>query len=190
MPKHSLRSQMLARRKSLSALEAEAMSVVIQQTFMASREFCGAKIIALYAAVNNEVDTSDVLKQALAGGKLVLLPAVKGNDLSFRQVTGLSSLKRGAFGIMEPDSNCIVWAPQEADVIVVPGVAFDLAGRRIGYGKGYYDRVLHALEGTGKLVGFGYEMQLVADISAEPHDVRMDMIVTERRVVRPRGTRD
>jgi 5-formyltetrahydrofolate cyclo-ligase len=180
---------MLARRKSLSAVEADAMSRVIQQTFMASREFAGANIIALYAAVHNEVDTTDVLKQALAGGKLVLLPAVSGNSLNFRQISGLAHLKRGAFGVMEPDSSCMARAPREADVIVVPGVAFDLAGRRVGYGKGYYDRVLHTLEGAGKLVGFSYEMQLVADISAEPHDVKMDIIVTEKRVVRPRDLR-
>lgn len=181
---------MLACRKALSAVEAEAMSTVIQQTFMASREFSEANIIALYVAVHNEVDTTRVLTQALAGGKSVLLPAVCGDGLDFRQINGLVSLRRGTFGVMEPDSSCVVREPGEADVIVVPGVAFDLAGRRVGYGKGYYDRVLHTLEGTGKLVGFSYELQLVADIATEPHDVRMDMIVTEKRVVRPRDSRD
>ncbi len=181
---------MLGLRKALSAAEAEAMSRVIQRTFMASREFAEAKIIALYAAVHNEVDTTKVLMQAIAGGTLVLLPAVRGDELHFRQISGLASLRRGTFGILEPDSSCPVRVPQEADVIVVPGVAFDLAGRRIGYGKGFYDRLLHTLEGTGKLVGFSYELQLVEDISAEPHDVNMDMIVTEKRVVRPRASRD
>ncbi len=181
---------MLAYRKSLSAAEAEAMSTAIQKTFMASREFSEAKTIALYAAVHNEVDTAHVLAQALTDGKSVLLPVVCGDGLDFRQINGLMSLRRGAFGIMEPDDGCIVREPGEADVIVVPGVAFDLAGRRVGYGKGYYDRVLHSLEGMGKLVGFSYELQLVADISSEPHDVTMDMIVTEKRVVRPRASRD
>ncbi len=181
---------MLVLRKSLSAAEAEAMSSVIQQTFMASAEFAGAETIGLYVPVHQEVDTTEVLKQALASGKSVLLPAVSGDRLEFRQISSQELLQRGAFGIMEPDSTCPVRAPREADVIVVPGVAFDLAGRRIGYGKGYYDKVLHALEGTGKLVGFCYEVQIVTDISAEPHDVRMDMIITEKRVVRPRDSRD
>ncbi len=181
---------MLACRKALSADEAEAMSTVIQQMFMASREFAEAKTIALYAAAHNEVDTTQVLTQALADGKSVLLPVVCSDGLDFRQISELASLRRGTFGIMEPDNSCMVRDPGEADVIVVPGVAFDLAGRRVGYGKGYYDRVLHSLEGTGKLVGFSYELQLVADISTEPHDVTMDMIVTEKRVVRPRCPRD
>jgi 5-formyltetrahydrofolate cyclo-ligase len=190
MPKRSLRHQLLARRKALSVAEVEAMSEVIQKTFMASREFAEAKIIALYAAAHNEVDTAAVLKQSLADGKSVLLPTVCGDGLDFRQISGLASLHGGAFGILEPDSSCTVRIPQEADVIVVPGVAFDLMGRRVGYGKGYYDRVLHTLEGFGKLVGFCYEMQLVTDISAEPHDVKMDMIITEKQVVRPRDPRD
>ncbi len=180
---------MLACRKSLSATEVEAMSGIIQRTFMACREFEEAEIVALYVPVHNEVDTSRVLKESLIRGNSVLLPAVRGDGLDFRQISDLASFQRGEFGIMEPDCNCPVWSPREADVIVVPGVAFDLSGRRVGYGKGYYDRVLHTLEGTGKLVGFSYELQLVADISTEPHDVRMDMIVTEKRVVRPRGSR-
>jgi 5-formyltetrahydrofolate cyclo-ligase len=78
--------------------------------------------------------------------------------------------------------------PQNADLIVVPGIAFDVMGRRIGYGKGYYDRALHDLEGEGKLVGFCYDFQLVDEIIGEPHDVTMDMIITDKRVVRLRAS--
>jgi 5-formyltetrahydrofolate cyclo-ligase len=95
-------------------------------------------------------------------------------------------LHRGAFSVPEPDGACSVHSPEEADLIVVPGVAFDLRGRRIGYGKGYYDRALHQLEGRGRLVGFCYDFQVVDEIAAECHDVMMDLIVTERRVINPR----
>jgi 5-formyltetrahydrofolate cyclo-ligase len=67
---------------------------------------------------------------------------------------------------------------------VVPGVAFDRSGRRIGYGKGYYDKTLHVLEGSGRLVAFCYDFQLFEEIVGEPHDVTMDIIVTETTVVR------
>ena len=70
--------------------------------------------------------------------------------------------------------------------IVIPGIAFDMTGKRIGYGKGYYDRTLHHLEGEGKLVGFCYDFQLVDAIAGEPHDVLMDLLITDKRVIRPR----
>jgi 5-formyltetrahydrofolate cyclo-ligase len=73
----------------------------------------------------------------------------------------------------------------EADVVVLPGIAFDLKGHRIGYGKGYYDKTLHRLEGQGRLVGLCYDFQLVEMITGEPHDVKMDLIISEKRIVRP-----
>ena len=102
--------------------------------------------------------------------------------MQFRRVLGLGDLTPGRYGI--PDPSGVGWEPQLADLIVVPGVAFDLSGRRIGYGKGYYDRSLHRLEGSGRLVGFCYDFQLLQEIVGEPHDVTMDIIVTESRVVR------
>ena len=102
--------------------------------------------------------------------------------MEFRRVSGLDELVPGRYGIPEPVGE--VWDPVRADVIVVPGVAFDLSGHRIGYGKGYYDKALHRLEGLGRLVGFCYDFQLVEEIVGEPHDVTMDFIVTELRVVR------
>jgi 5-formyltetrahydrofolate cyclo-ligase len=103
-----------------------------------------------------------------------------------RRVSGQGDLVRGAFGIFEPARECPVHPAEEADIIVIPGIAFDTEGRRIGYGKGYYDKALHHLEGKGRLVGFCYDFQLVDRIAGEPHDVLMDMIITERRVIRTR----
>jgi 5-formyltetrahydrofolate cyclo-ligase len=95
-------------------------------------------------------------------------------------------MHRGAYGILEPDDASEIIDPDRADLIIVPGIAFDMAGKRVGYGKGYYDRVLHHLEGSGRLVGFCYDWQLVKGIAGEPHDVTMDMLITEKRVIRPR----
>jgi 5-formyltetrahydrofolate cyclo-ligase len=90
------------------------------------------------------------------------------------------------YGIPEPTAECPSYSPVEADIIVIPGIAFDTCGGRVGYGKGYYDRTLHSLEGKGKLVGFCYDFQLLERIAGEPHDVRMDIIITERRIIRLR----
>ena len=146
-------------------------------------EFAEARVVALYAPIHNEVDTAEVMQAALASTKIVLFPAICHNGLEFRRITNSSVLRRGAFNILEPDATCPVHSPEEADLIVVPGVTFDICGRRIGYGKGYYDKSLHQLEGKGRMVGFCYDFQLVDEIADDPHDVKMDMIITERRTI-------
>lgn len=178
---------MLARRKSLTPEEARTASLRVQQAFVASPEFARARMIALYAPIHGEIDTGEVMRAALAAGKRVLFPAVCGEALRFYCVTGQDELRRGAFGVYEPCSSQQAIPPDAADVIVMPGVAFDLSGRRIGYGKGFYDRAVHHLEGQGRLVGFCHDFQLVEEIAGEPHDVAIDLIFTDQRIVRPGG---
>jgi 5-formyltetrahydrofolate cyclo-ligase len=186
MPKQKLRQLILAKRRALAASDVRVASLAIQQAFIESPEFAKAKVLALYAPVHNEVDTAGVLAAALAAQKKVLYPVVFGDSLLFRRVLTPDQLRKGAFGILEPAALCDAHDPCEADLIVLPGVAFDAMGRRIGYGKGYYDRALHPLEGKGKLIGFCYDFQVVDDIAGEPHDVKMDLLITEKRVVCPR----
>ena len=183
MPKKSLRRVMLDRRSALSPGEWVSLSREVQQRFLASELFARAGVIALYAPVKREVDTSIVMRTALGLGKSVLYPVVAGGGLLFREIKGDHDLAAGAFGIAEPGHECPERSPDEAGCIVVPGVAFDRSGRRIGYGKGYYDRTLHRLEGMGRLVGFGFDFQLVEAIVGEPHDVALDLIITERQTV-------
>jgi 5-formyltetrahydrofolate cyclo-ligase len=155
---------------------------VLQGRFLELPEFQRANLLALYAPIHHEVETAAVAAEALSTGRTLLFPAVVGSELQFRQVQGLHELTPGRFGIPEPAGEA--FDPRHADLIVVPGVAFDWSGRRIGYGKGFYDRSLHRLEGSGRLVGFCYDFQLFEEIVGEPHDVTMDLIVTEIRVVR------
>lgn len=173
---------MLLKRQELTPQQVSEQSLALQRAFLALPQFNRAKVIALYASVHCEVQTAAVASEALRAGKTLLYPAVVGADLEFRRVDELSELVPGRFGIPEPAGK--PHDVMEADIIVVPGVAFDLEGRRIGYGKGFYDRSLHLLEGSGKLVAFCYDFQLVEEIAGEPHDVTMDLVVTELRVVR------
>lgn len=182
MPKRAHRAAILAWRRDLSKAQVAALSLSLQQRFFELPEYRAAGTLALYAPIHHEVETAAVAAAALAAGKHVLYPAVVGTDLKFCRVHALSELVPGKYGILEPrGEGC---DPAQADLIVVPGVAFDLCGRRIGYGKGYYDRSLHRLEGSGKLAAFCYDFQLLQEIAGEPHDVTMDFIVTESRVVR------
>lgn len=182
MPKKIMRSSTLARRKGLSPAEVTALSRQIQERFLALPEFHQARTVALYSPIHNEVETDLVVREALSAGKRVFFPATVGETLSFREIQSLAELEPGKYGILEPPGDS--HDPAAFDLIVVPGICFDSAGRRIGYGKGYYDKALHRLERTGRLVAVCFDFQLMPEILGELHDVVMDLIVTEERVVR------
>lgn len=185
MPKRSLREQALKCRSALAPHERTAAEAAIQNAFMALTEYCAAKSLALYSPVRGEVATDKVLADALSSGKKVYLPAVTAKGIVFRRFEADGQLDSGSFGILEPSIDAEVAEAENLDLIVVPGVAFSVAGDRIGYGKGYYDKALHHLETKGRLMAFCFECQLVEAITGEPHDVTMDRIITERRVVTP-----
>jgi len=190
MPKRSLRQQMLARRRSLGQAEWHASSRMAQQNLLSLEEFRRAACIALYAPTHNETDTALLLETAFETGKRVLYPAVCGENLVFRQVEGLECLNHGCFGILEPCFTGLDHQADEADLIVVPGVAFDPGGHRIGYGKGFYDRFLSHPGLSAELVGLCHDFQLIdGALPADQHDIRMDLVVTDRRIVRCRSSR-
>lgn len=185
MPKRSLRELTLKRRSALSPLLRTAAEAAIQNAFIALPEYCAAASLALYSPVRGEVATDRVVADALSSGKKVYLPAVTAEGIVFRRFAADNRLDSGSFGILEPSVDAEVAEAENIDLIVVPGVVFSVAGDRIGYGKGYYDKALHKLETKGRLMAFCFECQLVEAITGEPHDVTMDKIITERRVVTP-----
>jgi 5-formyltetrahydrofolate cyclo-ligase len=178
---------MLAHRKSLTPGEFSSASLRIQKAFLETDNYKCARSIIVYSPIHQEVDTELIVRSAWESGKRVAFPVVVGHELVFREVQDISSLQRGAFGILEPCPTGRIAMPEETDILVLPGIAFDLNGHRIGYGKGYYDKTLHRIEGHGKIVGLCYDFQLVDEILGESHDVKMDLIITDKRVVCPRG---
>lgn len=176
---------MLAARQHLPAEEQLRAGNIIQSALTALPEYAAARSVALYTAFRSEVPTTGLLRQALSVGKEVLLPAVVGHGLVFRRIRCETDLLPGRYGILEPDGSCPQQEPDSIDLFVIPGVAFDLSGHRVGYGRGYYDRALHRYESGGKLIGVCYDFQLVDVIAGEPHDVIMDRVITERRIVTP-----
>lgn len=186
MPKKSIRGELLARRKSLAAATCLGLSLRAQERLLETPQFAAASTLALYCAIRNEVFTEAVFSAARRLGKTVAYPRVREAGLEFVEVADRQELGRGAFGILEPTGSRLI-PLTGLDLVVVPGVAFDLAGYRLGYGKGFYDRVLHGCEERGALAGLCFEMQVVDALPAETHDVRMDVIVTEERTL---GFRD
>jgi 5-formyltetrahydrofolate cyclo-ligase len=185
MPKRSLRSQLLAQRRALSHDSWRASSSKAQLNLLSLDEYARAECIALYAPAHNETDTGLILTAAFQAGKRVLYPAVCGHHMVFRRVERIEELREGAFGILEPCPTGVDHQADEADLIVVPGVGFDLSGHRIGYGKGFYDRFLHHPGRTAHLVGLCHDFQLTDGlVPADIHDIPMEIIVSDVRIIR------
>ncbi len=179
MPKRSIRSDLLARRKHLAAETCLSLSLQIQRYLLQTLEFQSAAVVALYSPVLNEVFTEEILREALAVGKQVLYPRVRGCELEFVRVAAAHELVPGSFGVLEPTGSDTLTSGQ-LDMVVVPGVGFDRRGGRLGYGKGYYDRGLSVSGRPGCLVGLCFELQLLETLPAESHDVKMDVLITEQ----------
>ena len=152
------------RRKSLSVWEAVERDEVFQQ----------AETVLAYWSMDDEVYTHDFVNK-WAGSKTLLLPCVKGDELELRYFDGEERLQPGeGYAIPEPVGELFTdWG--KIDLILVPGVAFDKSGNRLGRGKGYYDKVLKQM-GAYKL-GVCFDFQLVERVPVEPHDVKMDRVV-------------
>jgi 5-formyltetrahydrofolate cyclo-ligase len=181
MPKRSIRDELLARRRHLAVETCLGRSLAAQQTLLLTPEFVAATVVALYSPVRNEVFTEEIFTEARRCGKTLTYPRIRGTLLEFVEVRERQELEPGAYGILEPGGGQVVQLAA-LELIVVPGVAFDLAGHRLGYGKGFYDRFLH--EHRGQLVGLCFDFQLVEKLPVEAHDVRMNMVVTEERTLR------
>lgn len=136
---------------------------------------CEAKVILAYYSLPDEVDTHTLIQELVAEGKTVLLPKVLDDTtMELRQYAGPQDLSEGAYHIMEP-----MGAPfkdfSQIDVALIPGLAFDTNGHRLGRGKGYYDRFLTAF--TGKTIGVCFDFQKVAEVPVDAHDVAVDRVV-------------
>jgi 5-formyltetrahydrofolate cyclo-ligase len=140
--------------------------------------------VAAYASYGSELDTRPLLQAVLAGGKALILPRVNraARRLDLYRVADLAgSLAPGPWGIPEPwPDACPPAAIGEADLVVVPGVVFDVAGGRIGHGAGYYDRLLRGLAaGSPPLVAGAFDLQVVPEVPMDAHDRRVDLVLTE-----------
>jgi 5-formyltetrahydrofolate cyclo-ligase len=145
-----------------------------------------AQSIFFYAPLPNEVDIWPLAQDSLASGKIVALPrfdAATERYVACQVHNALDDIVQGRYGIREPRERCVLVPLNRLDLVLVPGVAFDPRGRRIGRGRGYYDRLL-SLAG-GLKCGVAFDEQILAGIPTEPHDVMVDCILTPTRWIQP-----
>lgn len=181
--KEELRRRMRGVRGAIPADARAARSRAMTARVLALDEYARAKVVAGYVAVRSEADPAAVLARALADGKRVALPRVDANDaLVFHDWSEGTTLVESALGIPEPPDDAPVLVPDQIDLVLVPALAADARGHRIGSGRGYYDRVLPLLRRAHK-VAFVYDFQLLAEIPDTEGDVCVDRVLTDRRTL-------
>lgn len=157
---------------------------------LALPELADARVVLAYGATPEEIDPAPLVAALRSRGATIVLPRIEEPGVLGLHVVGSADdLVTGAFGLLEPAADAPRAADADIDVVLVPGVAFDAQGHRLGYGGGYYDRLLPRLPVACSLIGLAYDEQIFAKVPAEDHDARVDLVVTPTRVLR-RDARD
>lgn len=175
MNKCELRKHLKSKRSEMEISEVEKKSTAICTHLINSDIFKNASVIMLYLPIKNEVDTKLLTEKAFSDGKTVLVPHTEADKIYPVILKKTDTLIPEAYNIKEPEEKII--REEKIDLCIVPGVGFDIKGARIGFGKGCYDRFFE--EHSTKKIGLAYSFQVTDKIDAEPHDIHMDIIVTE-----------
>ncbi len=187
MTKKELRSEILKKRDLIPPEVREVKNRLIRERFLGLDEYRTADTVMLFASFRTEVDTFEIITTALGDGKRVVLPRVDRETKVLRLylINNISDLEKGYMGISEPKpvADREVNA-EDLDLIMLPGVAFDDRGGRLGYGGGYYDRLIGGIINRPPLIAVAYEEQIVEEVPTAEHDIKVDMIVTDRRVIK------
>ena len=186
--KNDLRAAMLSRRKALSGAEAEALSARIAARIRAMPPWAGAAVVLAYMPVQGEVDVRPLLDELWARGTKVLLPRCRAGEpgvMDLACATCVEDIRPGAYGIPEPDPDaCPAEGEARPDLILTPGVAFDRKGFRLGFGGGYYDRLLAGPDLAGALTAApAYGFQVVEALPADPWDKPIHCVITEDETI-------
>lgn len=179
--KSILRAQMRARWRGLPAVERASGSAQLCALFAAEKFLTEAQTFLCFSPLPDEPDITPLFDELWASGRTLALPRFDAASGAYApcRVTGREELVAGRFGVLEPGPACPLIPLNQLDFTFVPGVAFDLEGRRLGRGKGFYDRLLAGVR--GHKCGVALEAQLVTEVPEEPHDVRVDSILTPTR---------
>ena len=172
--------------------DKDGVSVLIVDRFMKLPEYASAKTVMFYVDVRDEVRTRHALPEALKTGKRIVVPYCVDGELELFWLESMDELELGMYRILEPKAELRTVAskklqPEDLDLIMVPGVAFDRSGGRTGHGKGYYDKLLEHANPQTPLVALAFDCQLFDEIPMDSHDIYMDKVVTESAVYNGRG---
>lgn len=185
MDKNLVRKKILELRCNIKDEEKIEWDQLIFASLVKSDFFIKAKKIFIYVSYKNEVDTKKIIQYSLKNKKEIYVPKTYLNEKNMKavKINSLDELIVDNYGILEPkyvDKNNI---GNNFDLIIMPGVAFDRCGNRIGYGGGYYDKYLLNIKEDIKKIALAYDIQVIDDIHREKHDIKVDCIITEKEIV-------
>ncbi|NQU98280.1 5-formyltetrahydrofolate cyclo-ligase [Candidatus Woesearchaeota archaeon] len=177
--KQTLRQEILVKRNSLSKEVVANKSNKIKKILFDLEEFTASRKVHCYISIDNEVQTHTLITE-ISETKEVFIPYVVGDEIKYTKFLGFAKLKKGIFEILEPINPIEETIP--LDIVIVPGIVFDQKGHRLGYGKGYYDKFLRKISNALK-IGLAFEKQVVKELPNQTHDIPVDIIITEERVM-------
>jgi 5-formyltetrahydrofolate cyclo-ligase len=186
--KSELRAGTVRDAEPQRGLKEAAIAVRVEQL----PQYRQARVVATYVGVKSEVGTRSLIEGRLARGEATAVVYRHEGDLALCLIQSVDELAPASFGLLEPGPSVVAdperrCAPADVDLFLVPGLAFDPAGGRIGYGKGYYDRLLGAAGSDAVFLALAFECQMVESVPMLPHDVAVHLVMTERATHRPSG---
>lgn len=179
--KSDLRKKILNRLKNQKEDERHRRSLIIRRKLLASPEFRGAEVLMFYVSKDGEVETRPLIEAALVRGKVVLVPVinVRKKKMMVSEITDPNKdLVKGPYGIYQPKAHMKVYHPRSIDLAIVPGIAFDRNGNRLGRGMGYYDKFLVGLRKGIPRIGLAFKFQVVKRLPTLSHDQPVTKLLT------------
>ena len=185
--KNRMRTVLLANRDALPPSVRATASRLIVGKICALAQYANAKTVMTYMGFGSEIETQPFFERIIADGKIAVLPRVdRGSQtLILHAARGMSDLLTGKWGIREPCADAPPVSIKEIDFLLMPGVAFDRFGNRLGYGRGYYDKLLVIADPALTRVAAAFSCQIVEAVPVGPTDQRIDCIITESEIIKP-----
>lgn len=183
--KRVIRSSILEQREKINTSIRKEWDKNIFDLLINSEFYKNANVIFVFVSFKSEVDTHPIIEHALKNFKTIYVPKIQSKEkgMEIFKISSLEDLKTGYFDILEPKESCPVADSNNIDLILMPGVAFDLKGGRVGYGKGFYDVFLSRMSKKVNKIALAYDFQIVDKVPMDQFDVKIDGIVTNEGIV-------
>ena len=185
MDKSFLRKEMKYKRDNIDKNDKIIKDNIIKEKLKETKFYKNSRNIFIYLGFGSEIDTKLYIKEFLDEGKNVFVPRIDDDIMEAVKIDSLSNLVKNKYGILEPSCNleCNISNCNDIDLIIVPGLAFDITGGRIGYGGGYYDKYLEGGFINVLKVALAYDFQVIENVPTDKYDIRVDYIITEKREI-------
>ncbi len=183
--KRKIRSGIQEKRDSLDGSIRQEKSRLIANRLIGLDQYDRSLHMLAYYPFRSEIDTRIIIRDAISRGKKIALPRVGDDNLELFYIKNLEEdLEPGSYDIMEPiPSRCQRAEPSRIDLVIVPGVGFDREHNRLGYGGGFYDRLLNSIPGNAPRIALSFDLQVIDKVPVSGHDLKIDMLITESQII-------